>query len=47
MIGNKNHRFKRVISMSFKFMIAFIILSVIYLSLNIVALIFLSGETYL
>ena len=44
MIGNKNHRFKRVISMSFKFMIAFIILSVIYLSLNIVALNFLSGE---
>ena len=44
MTGHKTQRFKNILSASFKFMLAFILLTVIYVVLNFAALIFMSSD---
>ncbi|MGI6169783.1 MAG: sensor histidine kinase, partial [Christensenellales bacterium] len=44
MIGHETKRFKKILSVSLKFMLAFILLTIIYAALNIAALFFLTND---
>lgn len=44
MTGHKTIRFKKILSVSFKFMLAFILLTVTYVAFNIAALLFITSD---
>jgi signal transduction histidine kinase len=44
MAGHKTKRLKKILSVSFKFMLAFILLTVIYVALNVAALFFVTSD---
>ena len=44
MTGHKTKRFKKILSASLRFMLAFILLTVIYVALNVAAFLLLTGD---